>query len=398
MRSLRLLCFVFVAIWIPFGSPRAAVAASDSLAPDGQPGIGTEASPRDVLKLFRKSSDDEDDLIAQLRTLEADVELLVRGTETGYRERGYFALLEASLEQSLTSLHENYGGFAAEPSSVGNQRVEIGKAFARMYFDKRFRLRRWLIRGCKIEIAELRDGLAVFEAAARGLVVLDEAQSNNLVKRIDLSSALLRAVRADLGILREPRVKDDSSEAIAAKQAAFLELLNYGDRRRREEGLKAFQAEAQGAEDQMRAVLFSARLREQVQPVLNWRVNANLEAKDRLELAREASPDRDDKNEAPREVVKLSKSKRRKLAREYALEGLALDPLNAELAWLAGMMSSLVYGELETGAHFDRFLVLRRIIYRDERSFAGRELSEREASALEYVQQLDARGEGVGGN
>ena len=411
MFSNRLICFAVVFALVATsnlnGSSSSVILDGDSLAPDGQPGFGAPSELRDILKMFRKSGAKPQPLLVHLRSLEPDLDALMQSIEADYLERGYFDLLPAAEGRSLRALHDRYGAYAADPLSVGTQPERVAQSFARMYFDKRFRLRRWLILALEPELTELRDGLALFEAAARSLVIFNESQTRNLVKRLDLSAAQLRAARADLQILHEPRGSSSPPEGafpqdafpqdVMAQRARFLDLLNLGDRHQREAGLDELRAEADAAEAKMRSVLFMERLREQIEPILLWRKLANQDARELLELARDASPEQTEKAQASREVAKLSKSKRRKLARKYALEGLDLNPLDAELAWIAGSMSRYVYGEVESGAYYDRFLVLHRIIFLDAASFSGRELSEREQKALRFVMSLYASGKGGGG-
>ena len=175
-------------------------------------------------------------------------------------------------------------------------------------------------------------------------------------------------------------------------------MFDIGDRKIREAKQASIYELNKTSELRMRSVLFTERLRNQAKDLFVWRSTADYDARELLERAIEADPSSAQDGDVPRSIAKLSKSKRRKLSRENSLAGLAANPLDDELAWVAGVMSSYVFGELETTSHFDRFLVLHRISYRDNATYAGRELTERERIALEYVQEIDRRVGDSGGD
>ena len=387
-RILQLL-FLFSCL-APVGYASTGWGGDQQTAPDGHRGFGAEADPGELLKQFRTPTKEDDAFFAELESLGRDVGVLVDVTEGFYRERGLFELLDPTLDQSLEVLHATYERYERDPSVVANRPLRIGRAFARMFLDTRFRVRHHLIAGWAREADEIRRGLAVLRAAAHGYVILDGSQAQNVVTRIDLSAAMLRSIHSDLESLREPLESPQDSTVSEEEVEQFLALFNIGDRDLRERSQAAAFEAAAKSEERMRAVLFTERLREEGADYFAWRLQADAEARSLLAQALEADPDSEEED-VPREISKLSKSKRRKLSRQKALEGLALDPLDEELAWAAGVMSSFVYGELETASHYDRFLILRGISYRVDSSYSDRELTARERHALKYVQDIDRR-------
>ena len=363
----------------------------DPKAPDGHRGFGSTVDLGELLKQFRTPNEVDHAFILELESLARDVSVFADITEGFYRDRGFFELLDPVDDQTLEVLHAVYSRYERDPSVVANRPKRIGRAFARMFLDSRFRVRRHLLQNWVREADEIQRGLAVLQAAAHGYVILDGGQASNLGRRLDLSAAVLRSTRSDLESLREPPDAAKDSTVSEEETTAFLDLFNIGDRTVREESqATAFERE-QTSELRMRSVLFTERLKDQARDQFAWRKAADSEARERLERALEAQPDGEKREDVPRQISKLSKSKRRKLSRQKSLEGLSFDPLNDELAWIAGLMSSFVFGELETASHFDRFLALRGISYRAEGTYAERELTERERIALKYVQEIDRR-------
>jgi len=372
-------------------------AGDDPKAPDGHRGFGSNVDLGELLKQFRTPSAVDHAFILELESLARDVGVFAEVTEGFYRDRGFFELLDPVDDQTLEMLHAVYVRYERDPSVVANRPKRIGRAFARMFLDSRFRVRRHLLDNWAREASEIERGLAVLQAAAHGYVILDGGQASNLARRLDLSAAVLRSTRSDLESLREPLDSAKDSTVSEEEIAEFLALFNIGDRTLREASqAEAFERE-ETSELRMRSVLFTERLKDQAKDQFAWRRAADYEASERLDRALEAGPDGEKRDDVPRKISKLSKSKRRKLSRQKSLEGLSFDPLNDELAWVAGIMSSLVFGELETASHFDRFLVLRGISYGVDSSYSDRELTDRERFALEYVQDIDRRvGDGSG--
>ena len=376
---------------VPLGHAAGLRASEEPKAPDGHRGFGSSVDLGKLLKKFRTPNKADHAFILELESLSRDVGVFADVTEGFYRDRGFFELLDPVEDQTLEVLHASYARYERDPSVVANRPKRIGRAFARMFLDSRFRVRRHLLESWTREAGDIERGLAVIQGAAHGYVILDGGQASNIARRLDLSAAILRSIRSDLESLREP--PDSARDASVSEEevTGFLDLFNIGDRTVREASqATAFERE-QTSEQRMRSVLFTERLKKQASDQFSWRRAADSEASERLDRALEAEPDGEKRDDVPRQVSKLSKSKRRKLSRQKSLEGLSFDPLDEELAWIAGIMSSFVFGELETASHLDRFLVLRGISYRAEATYADRELTERERIALKYVQEIDRR-------
>ena len=77
-----------------------------------------------------------------------------------------------------------------------------------------------------------------------------------------------------------------------------------------------------------------------------------------------------------------------------AREGLAIDPLDEDLTWVAAHAIEFLVGPIESRSLFDRFLALRGLRAHDYRTLKGRDLDGREEEALEVVQRplMPARG------
>lgn len=373
------------AILLALGAP-ARAQEEGPLAPDGRRGFGAETSLSDLLRQFRTPDEAEELLQTELRDAARDVAVLVSVTEGFYRERGYFELLDPLEDPTLATLHAEFRRYAVDPTSIASRGDRAAETFARMYLDTRFRVRLDLLDGWEEEVADVRGGLAVLRAAAHGFVNLGEDEAHNVARRIDLAGAVLRSMRNDLASLREPMETAPSTGVGPEEVSEFLGLFDIGDRAERERRIAAAVAHVEENEALMKAVLFTTRLRESAAADFARRIENGARARSLLEQARVAMPGWG--GEAPRDVARLSKTKRRRLAREKAVLGLAFDPLDDELAWIAAESSYLVYGELEAVSHFDRFLALHGIVHNDDRTFLSSELTDRERSALSYVQDI----------
>ncbi len=361
----------------------------EDLAPDGRPGFGREVDESSLLRLFRTPDEADQIFLSELRSLAEDVGILVSITEGFYRERRYFNLLGSAQRGDLEQLLSSYRAYSLDPSSAINQGQAVSMAFARMHLDTRFRTRIDILREWGYEASQLRSGLRVLEGAASSFVVLGDNQARSVARRIDLAAARLRNMRLDLEAMRESMESARTGGPDPHQVKAFLALFEIGDRDARLKAIEAERLRAQTEEKRMTSVLFTTKLKVEAAPELEWRVNSNAQARDLLEDALEALPESDD--DVPAELRRLGKTKRRKYARERSIEGLELDPLNEELAWIAGRTSQLVFGEFEAASHYDRFLTLRGIRHYQEATFRERDLTEREREALRFLDQLEQR-------
>ncbi len=367
------------------------------LAPDGRRGLGSPTTVDKLLRQFRTPDEAEALLHKELYDLVRDVGVLVALAEGFYRERGYFDLLEPLQDPTLANLHAQFRRYARDPSSIASRGDRRAEAFARMFLDPRFRVRMRVIEGFEHETRQVLGGLDVLAVAANGLVSLDDVGASAIAWRVDLAAAHLRSVNSDLASLREPMDAAQATGPGPEEVQGFLALFDIGNRTEREKRVaEAIAREEEGAE-RMIAVLSSTRLLEKAAADYAARAEDDARSEALLEEASAALPG-DSDAETPREIAQLSKSKRRRLAREKAILGLTFDPLNDELAWIAAEASRLVFGELEMASHYDRYLALHGIVHFDGRTYRGRRLTERETNALYYVQEYARTRQGETGN
>ena len=183
-RSLVTLAAILLSVAVAAGPSQ----SGDAKAPDGHRGFGIEIDLGDLLQQMRTPTEAEQAFILELETLARDVGVLADVTEGFYRDRGFFEILDSVEDPTLERLHEVYARYELDPSVVANRPTRIGRAFARMFLDSRFRVRRHLLSGWRREADEIRRGLAVLGGAAGGYVILDQKQVSNITRRIDLSA------------------------------------------------------------------------------------------------------------------------------------------------------------------------------------------------------------------
>jgi hypothetical protein len=147
-------------------------------------------------------------------------------------------------------------------------------------------------------------------------------------------------------------------------------------------------AEQERLATRMRELLASSRPAASLRAELAWRAGADGAAAAHLARAELALPENDAvRGETPEELRKLTKTQRRRAVWQSAVEGLAEDPLDPDLAYHAASMARVLRGTLEALGHYDRFLALRGIRSHDDRTYRGRKLDWREEEALFYVQE-----------
>ncbi len=358
------------------------------LAPDGRPGFGREPVLGEILRLFRTPDEAEQAFLDELAELERSVAILVDSTKGAYRSRGYFDLIDGAAQPTLGALHDAFRRALLHPDEAIERDDAAARAFARMHLDTRFRVRMGLLEGWEHEAEQLRDGVAVLAAAADGFVVLSPDETENVALRVDLAASILRALYKDLEALREqpgwPAQAGPTDEAVRA----LLDLRRVQPAQERTARLSASMIERGRLAAQMHRVLFSARLDAEVGELVAWRVAQDARARAAYADAWLTWPDREGADEVTSDVRRLSRTDRRQSARDKALAGLAYDPLDAELAYLAGVTSRIVHGSLEAASHYDRYLTLHGIRYADERTYRRRDLTWEQKDALLFVQQL----------
>ena len=131
----------------------------------------------------------------------------------------------------------------------------------------------------------------------------------------------------------------------------------------------------------------------QVRAQLDWRQRMRARAAPLLAEARVYLPESDSRAAAPPEIAAMRHSDRLRWAERRALEGLAFDPLDRELAFIAAHGGDFVWGDIQSRPLYDRFLALSGIRAHDDRTIRGRELTPRELEALVVVQRPFAPGE-----
>ena len=376
-------------------SPPEPVRGDHPEAPDGRRGIGVESDLADILRLFRQPDEEDEAFLRELARLEQDVMVLAQTAAGLYSQRGYFALLPPRGEGTLEHLHAAFQQHALDPRGVlaavpdGDARA---RAFATMFLDVRFRTRMDLLADWRAIADEVRLGLAVLKATTDGWVRPSDDEARNVAIRVDVAAALLRARFKDLEALREAplSVADvDSGELEALLARPYGET---ADELRRDLADVA-EREALRAE-RMKELLFTPRMEADATDWLAWRRERTAAAAQAIDDVRLYRPDTEEGQAAPPEIKRLSKTRRRRMAYDRALEGLANDPLNAELAYAAGVLARFVGGTLEALSHYDRFLALHGIRAHDHHTYTYSELTPEEDDALFYVQDEAKKGFG----
>lgn len=361
--------------------------AQEGRAPDGQPGLGDEFELSHLLDLVRATKEEERAWLGTLDALGGEVGLLFATANEEYRSRGYFALLEPEAKADLATLHAAWREAAADselPLARGGVRA---RALAGMLLDPRFRVRAWLHEEFELERREVRAGLAVLRGAATSYitVTLDEARA--IARRVDASAARLRAMRSDLMALRGSATTQHEPLAKDPAVTALLAVARTEDQVARRSALADRLGKAELRTELMQSALFSARLQPELESHFEWRRRLLAEAAVRRAEARVYMPGTPESEAAPPEIQQLRKHERIRWAGYSARAGLAADPLDEELAFVAARAADYQWGSLESRALYDRFLFLRGIRHFDHRTLKDRRLDDWETEALEAVQR-----------
>ena len=362
-------------------------------APDGRRGIGVESELSDILRLFRQPDAEDEAFLLELARLEEDVEVLAATAAGLYRQRDYFALLPNGAEETLDHLHHAFRLHALDPREVlSGEEDTRAPAFAAMMLDVRFRTRVDLLLDWRANADEIRLGLAVLKAATDGWVRPGDEEARNVAVRVDVAAALLRARFKDLEALREAPL---SLPDVDPRELEALLVRPDGET---PDELRRFLADVGVRQavrvERMRELLFTPRIEADAADWLDWRRARKGVAAMAADEVRLYRPDTDEGEAAPPEIKRLTKTKRRRMAYGRALEGLANDPLNAELAYAAGVLARFVGGTADALSHYDRFLALSGIRAHDHHTYRDRELTPEEEDALFYVQDETKKGFG----
>lgn len=371
-----------------------AASAGDGLpgrAPDGQPGLLNEGSQGDYLRPFRSQDELSRTQLASLRGVSSEVRILIAGALESYRGAGYLELLGSGSEHDIAALHAAWDEASVDPlATLSGRDREAARAFARMAVDERFLVRAELLRDFELDVREVDAGLSVLEGAATSFVQLGDEELQAIATRVDLAASRLRALRSDLLALRS--APSGRKAPLGPQAKALLACGRREDRGEAERELRVLLGGAQEKVELMKRALFSARLDARIQQQLGWRERALGEARMHLEQARTALPGALPPEEVPAEILAMRKHDRLRLAGMRARQGLAVDPLNAELAYVVAHAADFQWGWLESRPLYDRFLFLSGIRHYDHRSMKGRRLTPREQEALIVVQAPDNPG------
>ena len=352
-----------------------------SLAPDGARGFGQGVESSTVLRVLRSSDDAARAFRSELIELPDRVRVAVDDLERPYRRLGYFTLVDDP-DASVDDLHASFSEALRDPAGALAREPARAIAFGAMLVDVRFRVRLDLIRAARVDGDDLLGALALLDATAHGAADLSPTTILTLARRADVAASRLRSLEKDLVALRRAtsgsggtgklvRELVDAAGADRDDTGPLDETLEHVDRQRAT----------------MARALFSTRLDQTLALELRWRGQAAERAARLAEQARELFPDpTDDGADEFASESSSDRTRRVRRALSLALEGLEFDPLDERLTWIAAETNDLVGGGADARTLFERYLALRGIRSWDDRSYRGRELSEREERALWVVQ------------
>lgn len=359
-------------------------------SPDGARGLGATTELQDLLKIFRQPSTEDAAFLRALRDLPARVRVLEEGALALARSRGWFELLPPRSAQDSPALHRALRAFLADPEERLAKRNRASTLWAEVFLDARFRARLELLEDWHTDEQDLVRGLALLSATGNGHARLDAAEASNVAGRVDLASALLRALLKDLEALRES--PGSKSDVDADDVEGLLALADRPAGAERAGVLVGAMQRASVAVERVRAVLFTTRLRAEAQALLVWRHEQDARAETLRREAREWQPQTPEGEEAGSKITRQKKTTRRREAFARASASLLFDPLDPEMSYAAGLMARYVSGTLEALSYYDRFLALVGIRVHDDRTYRQRELSDAEKDALFFIQQYEFGG------
>jgi hypothetical protein len=350
------------------------------LAPDGERGLGESATQDEILRPFRQPDAADEAFLVGLAELEVELGTFTALLADLYEKRGLLVVVEPRVEDRLARFHELLGALLLAPQAHLAAGKEHREPWARAFLDARLRVRARVLAGWERDAAEVRKALALLRATTDGWVNLSQAEAQLVAARADLAAALLRARVKDLAALRErgpTEVLDAEVEELLVLAAATGE--------RSAAFPYAVEARARG----MYSLLFTARLRSDAAQWLTWRDALDARAARARADVRRLRPDTEEGRDAPRELARATKTSRRRQAHARALEGLADDPFDEELAHAAARMAEFTPGMHVAVDYYDRFLAMRGIRAHDDRNWRRRQLTDEEQHALFQVQEYE---------
>ena len=353
----------------------------EALAPDGHPGLGALSTSRELGRIFLRPEEHQTALLSGLAALDSDVRVLAEMTRRAYRERGYFRLLGRYESQDLDLLAQRFERPADALLDFVASGSEEADAWVDLYLDLRFRARLPLLASFEGEAREIRAGLALLRGLSDGYVELKDTEARAIAARVDLSAALLRAIRLDLEALRE---RGESSSTGEAEPGWKIELIGLSKLRDEDARLEAFgrlEAKVNERLERVESVLFSHRLVARLGVELQRRELGRERALQHLDEVKLYMLDLPEGVSPPRELTKMTQFARYQHALSEALKGIGADPFDEELLYRTGLITDLLYDTQESRQWFDRYLALRGVRLHLSQT-TERDLSEEERHAL----------------
>jgi len=360
------------------------------LAPDGQPGLGDESSLRELIEAVRSNHDEGRQFVGQLLGLANEVRLLETAAAESYRAAGYFDLVASGASENADAIGDALHAAQVDPVRSLKGAGERQRTLAVALLDTRLRARLELAKGVDLDANEVTHGLAVLRGADEGFVQLTEPEAQGIARRVDLAASRLRARRSDLLALRGrsgPSTRQASEARESPEVIALLASAADPDAASARAALTPLLEAAQHRVDQMWSALSFARLAQATSETLAWRERSLTQAARLRGEALTYLPESEEGRAAPMEIASMRKHERVRYSGFRARDGLALDPLDDVLAYLAGHAADFQWGSLESRPLFDRFLVLRGIRHYDSRTLQDRKLDAWEEEALIVVQR-----------
>ncbi|MCA8981082.1 MAG: hypothetical protein H6831_09320 [Planctomycetes bacterium] len=372
-------------------APSLGVAREMPEAPDGHPGLGTERSARELAKYLRKPPRKDKSEIESWSSLPGEVEVQWNELARDARKQKLFEAVEpAKGDPTLAQLFAAWRAAAADLPAALAETQPRARALARLHVDVRFRTLAELFDDFALERRELMSGLAVLHAMNDGYVVLNDGEAQEISARVDLAAARLRSMALDLDALAKLG-SDGPGSATDELVAELLATAREPDEEARLRLLSGLEARLATTRERLADTLFSARLAREVDAALRRREALIQDAARRARELRPYLPETAEGAEPPEEIAEMKKSHRYAYALRLAVEGLAIDPLNDELAYFAGLSADFTQGPRITRPWFDRFLAIRGIREHDARR-SERALDAWEAHALDEVRDAGPAG------
>lgn len=367
--------------------------ASQSMpeAPDGHPGLGTQRDANELARYLRKPSAKDAKEIESWSALPGRVQVQWNEFERRARKRELFSVVgKLPQEPTLADLFHAWRTASEDlPKALASSEPHAQR-LAELHVDLRFRALANLHEDFLLERRELMSGLAVLHGMNDGYVVLRDEEAQEISARVDLAAARLRSMALDLDTLQKAGA-DDPGHPTAALVQECLDAAREpvaGARMRR---FATLNEKLDQTADRLSATLFSGRLARDCEPALRRREAAIQDAERRAKEVRPFLLETKEGADPPPEIAEMKKSSRYAYALRLSVEGLAIDPLNAELAYYAGLASDFTQGPRTTRPWFDRFLAIRGIREHDPKRLE-REMDDWERHALDEVQDAGPTG------